>query len=177
MEPSSKPQYTVDLYSQDQSQTKKLRSLGPDNTTLNNEKSGQLSLPLLDSFMTLSYQGSTQSCIDQNNKPVLDKNSAELGTQITQDYPPPKIELHDSQSTDPQSSYSETQTSTIIFDDKDFFDITDDGQIIMQTDLVTETHTKPATMTDIINNNHTHSRDDDVDMDCKSDHTVESTLI
>jgi len=87
----------------------------------------------------------------------LDKNSAEPGTQITQDYLPPKIKLHNSQSTDSQSSYSETQTSTMIFDNKDFFDITDDGQIIMQTDLVTKTYTKPATMINIIDNDHTRS--------------------
>ena len=106
----------------------------------------------------------------------MDKNNAELSPRsprITH----PKIELHDSQGTDPQSSYSETQTSTMIFDDKDFFNITDGSQIIIQTDLVTETHTKPATMTNIIDNNHTRSRDNNIDMDCKSDYTVESTPI
>jgi hypothetical protein len=125
--------------------------------------------------MTSSHQGSTQSCIDQNNKPVLDENNAEPGTQIYSDYPPHEIELHDSQSTGLQSSLNETQTPTMIFDEKDFFDITNDGQIIMHTDSSTEAHTKPATPTAPIDNDHIHNQDDDVDMDCKSDHTVEST--
>src|SRR5260363_202867 len=162
MEPIPQPSSTPDPPTSDSHRKKKSRLSDPEMPSNNNKKSGQISLPPLDSNMTSTPDRSTTICTDQNNNPDSVMNNAEPGPNLDHGHPLQETDLQDSLDPSQSSSHdlSDSPTQNKL-DDIDFIDI--DDYVPSSTQINTLLAREIPTNTD------------DIDIVCRSDHTIEST--